>query len=110
MRIIVWTLASSPFRLGGPSMSPVSCEVEADGPHDLGAGFSGYLVTAPNGKTFVAEASSGAFVGPTIEAVRADVSAASPAVMKKQVEGAVYASKDATRWDEKRFWSALKCN
>lgn len=49
MRMKVYTESYQPFRVGGGPYIPISCELEVQGPIDLGKGFIGYEVTAPNG-------------------------------------------------------------
>lgn len=101
----------SPFTLGGNlnKWFPVACEVEAQGPFDTGRGFVGYLVIAPNGKTFVAEGQFGAFVGSTIEEVRKDIETGDPAIMDKQVEDACKVAETAEIIPAAEFWELLGC-
>lgn len=103
----VWTLKHNPFALG-MSYKPVGCYVEANGPFDLGEGYKGYLVVSPKGKTFVAEALSGAFVGPSIEAVRKDIETGDLELMKRQVEDAIQQSKAVETIPAEEFWSLLR--
>ncbi len=107
-KIKVWTLGYSPFIMGGNVNAPIMAEVEALGPFDLGKGYSGYLVTSPTGKTFVAESETGAFVGPDIESVRADVRDADPKVMWEQVEEAKKLLVDVRYLSPKEFWSMFR--
>lgn len=110
MKVKVYTLGYFPFVMGGNVWQPISCEVETENKkHDLGRGYKGYLITAPNGKTFVAECDSGAFVGPTLEQVREDIKTGDPEVMKKQVADALIESKKAKKIDPSEFWGRLKC-
>lgn len=110
MKIKVFTLAYQPFRLGGDLHTPISCEVEVTGPYKLGLGYEGYLVTAPNGSTFVAESTTGAFVGPTIREVRQDIEAGDPKLMKAQVKSAKGLAARAEPTSANRFWSMLRCS
>lgn len=107
MRIKIWTAAYMPFILGGDVYQPLFCEVEAQGPIDLGRGYKGYLVLAPDGSTVVAESTSGGLVGPTIQEVRADIKSGSIAVMRKQVEEAVEKGKTARPIAPEEFWTLM---
>ena len=106
----IWTLQYRPFTMGGKVYQPAKCDVEVDGPHDLGGGYQGYIATAPNGRTFVAEATSGAIVGPTLEDVRGDISQADPAVMAEQVAKAIAQSATAAVITPEDFWQCLHCS
>ena len=107
----VWTAAYTPFIMGGDVNAPILTTVPAAGPFDLGRGFKGYLVTAPSGKTFVAEATTGAFVGPTIESVKKDIAKCTDIMlMKMQVSEAAELKKKARRVAPERFWTGLKAN
>jgi len=105
----VFTLGYFPFVMGGDVWQPICIDVEVDGPHDIGNGYQGYVVTAPNGKTFVAEATSGAFVGPDLKTVKEDISLGEKKMMAKQVADAVEQSKKAKELTPDEFWGMLKC-
>jgi len=105
----VFTIAYTPFVMGGSVWQPVCCEVKVDGPYDIGDGFQGFIVTAPNGKTFIAEATSGAFVGPDLKSVRKDIKIGDKALMSKQVVRAVSDMKRAKEIKPSEFWRKLKC-
>lgn len=83
--------------------------VEADGPHELGSGYNGFVITAPNGKTFIAEAESGAFIGPDLKTVKEDVSIGDSKIMKRQISDAKIQSANAMMIDPDKFWKLLKC-
>jgi len=108
-QIKVFTLEYVPFVMGGNVWQPMATTVKADGPHDIGNGYKAYVVTAPNGKTFIAESTSGAFVGPDLETVKTDIQLGDPDIMKKQVKNAVVQSKQAREVDQDEFWRKLKC-
>ena len=109
MEIKVYTLRYTPFVMGGNTWQPVAILVEADGPHDLGSGYNGFIVTAPNGKTFIAEAESGAFIGPDLKTVKEDISTGDSEMMKTQVADAKIQSAQARMLDPDEFWKLLKC-
>ena len=104
----IWTLQYRPFTMGGNVHQPVKCDVEVDGPHDLGGGYQGYIATAPDGRALVAEATSGAIVGPTLEAVRSDVADADPAVMADQVAKAIAQRASAAVLTPDEFWKSFR--
>ena len=103
----VWTLEYVPFVMGGSVWQPIYCDIEIQGTYDLGKGYKGHLVVAPNGKTFVAESETGAFVGPTIDAVRKDIKKATKKVMKQQIEDAKVQVKNAKEVKPEEFWRKL---
>ena len=103
-KVKIWTEAYNPFVMGGSCHYALGTKVEADGPHDLGKGRTGYLVTAPDGSTCVAEATSGAIVGPDLETVRGHVEAAEEAVMEKQVADALERGGTAKMVEPEEFW------
>jgi len=105
----VFTMDYVPFVMGGKVWQPMCCEVEADGPHDLGDGYQGFVVTAPNGTTFIAEATSGAFVGPDLKAVKKDIKTGDKSIMAEQVASAVTEMKMAKDVEPDYFWQKLKC-
>ena len=108
-KVRVYTLRYEPFILGGSVWQPVSANVEWHGEYDLGKGFRGYLIVSPNGKTFVAESESGAFVGPSIQQVREDIAESENLdLMKKQVEDAKKQSKQAKEIPAEEFWKLLE--
>ena len=109
MKVKVYTLEYCPFVMGGEVWQPMATEVEADGPHDIGKGFEAYVVTAPNGKTFVAEKESGAFIGPDLKTVSGDIKIGELKSMKKQVEDAKLQMAKAKTVTNEYFWKKLKC-
>lgn len=94
--------------MGGNVNAPVSCEVEALGPFDLGAGYQGFLVVAPSGKTFVAESITGGIVGSTVDEVRADVASADKEMMARQIENALKRGQEAVAVSVDEFWRLLR--
>lgn len=118
----VWTLAThgSFMTFGRPEYYPMMTIVETEGPYDLGKGFRGYLVTAPNGKTFVAEATTGAFIQDTIKAAQADIKACTDKrfMQKQVVDDAAKLLANARKpgaanaleiISPEEFWAKLKC-
>lgn len=85
MKLTIWTRAYSPFIMGGNVNAPIKTKVEAGDKFDIGKGFEAYLVVSPKGKTHVVDAITGAFVGTTIDEVRADVAEGDIKVMRKQI-------------------------
>jgi hypothetical protein len=111
--MIVWTEGYSPFILGGECHHPVGVEVEPGEKHDIGGGYYGYVITNPiNGDTFVAESTTGAFVGPDLPAVRDDIQSCidqgCPEVMEQQVADAAERRKKVRVEKSDRFWARFK--
>ena len=106
----VWTEAYRPFILGGDVNAPIAADIEDTGPIlDLGEGYCGYLLVNPaTGDTFVAESTSGAFVGPSIEQVREDIATGSPALMCEQVDAAMERRHKAIMLPADEFWGVFK--
>ena len=104
MKLTVWTRAYRPFLMGGNVHAPISTELEVDEPVDLGNGVQGHLLTSPGGTTIVAEASTGAFVGPDIETVKKNIADAEPEVLEQQLEAARELFKTADPVTEEEFW------
>jgi hypothetical protein len=87
--LIVWTEGYNPWIMGGDCHAPIGTSVAVGERFDLGGGYEGYLIANPTtGETFVAEAKTGAFVGPSLASVRKDIEAAAPAVMREQIKAA----------------------
>lgn len=106
-KVVCFTLAYTPFGLGAPLWRPMSAEVEARGPYDLGKGFTGFLAKNPNKpeETHVIEAESGGFVGTTIAEVRKDIeNCPDITMMRKQVAKAKNEAAGATRVTADEFW------
>ena len=97
-----------PFALGRSPHQPLKCELEAEGPHDLGMEVQGYVVTAPDGQVFVAEATTGAIVGTNLEAVRDDVASSDPATIQGQIEQARAQLSHAADVSPKEFWRLFR--
>lgn len=105
----VCTYGYFPFTMGGEVWRPIKCDVPiTGGPFDLGSGYEGYLITSPNGTTFVAESITGMFVGSTIEEVRNDISCADYKVMKIQIEDAKKDFAKSTAIPVEEFWRMLR--
>ena len=107
--MVVFTLGYRPFIMGGSCWYPMGLETKVGKKHKLGKGYNGYLITAPNGKTFVAEATTGAFVGPSIEAVKKDIKEGDKKVMIQQVEDAKKMVPKIEVIESEEFWKRLKC-
>lgn len=87
--------------------APLKTEIEVGDRFDIGKGFEAYLVVSPKGKTHVVEATTGAFVGTTIDAVKADIFAGDIKVMRKQIEDAKKEFQKAIPLDNDEFWGRL---
>lgn len=84
-------------------------ETEVIGPFDLGLGFQGYVaVSTLTGKTYVAEATTGAIVGPSLEQVKADIKdCGDKKVVQQQVDEAATLKKRARRIPAAMFWEKM---
>jgi hypothetical protein len=107
-KLVIWTYFYEPMRLGGSLWNPKGCEIEAGEPVDLGGGYAGHEIESPQGFTVVAEASSGAIVGPNLASVRKDIAEGDPEVMKEQVEKALTECEGIPIMSPDSFWGALK--
>ena len=95
--------------MGGPVRQPVKTDVDpTSGPHDLGQGYEGYIITTPTGNTRVAEAITGALVGDTLDDVRRDVANANPETMRDQVAAAAQHFRNAKTLTPAEFWRLMK--
>ena len=108
MKLTVWTKAYRPFIMGGDVNGPISTEVEVGDAVELGHGFKAHVVVSPTGETYVAEATTGAFVGGDIKQVKADVASADPEVMREQIEKAAIQAKKADCLSNEDFWSLFR--
>jgi hypothetical protein len=109
MKLLIWTEAYRPFLMGGDVHAPVATEIEVDQPPiDIGGGVQVYVLAAPNGKTYVAEASTGGFVGTDLEGVKRDLDTADPEVVRKQLEEGLRRREQATRLAPEEFWGMLR--
>jgi len=108
MKLTIWTACYSPWIMGGDVNAPIATEVEVGKPISLGKGIKAYVIDAPNGDTYIAEASTGAFVGDDLGQVRKDVEEAEPAVMKLQIAQAKEQFKNARHLTEEDFWSRFR--
>jgi hypothetical protein len=107
--MIVWTIGYRPFVMGGDVYYPLGTEIKVGKKYSLGKRYNGYLITAPNGKTFVAEATTGAFVGPSIESVKKDIKEGEKKVMDEQMEYARSQVPKIEKVEPEEFWKKLKC-
>lgn len=106
--MLVWTEAYSPFIMGGDVNAPIATELEGGEPVHLDHGVVVYLITSPCGKVFVAEGTTGAFVGTGLEQVKRDVANSDPDVICKQLTSARERVKKATILDNEQFWRMFK--
>jgi hypothetical protein len=108
-KMIIWTYKYNPFQMDGRLSRPFGCNVEVGEPVELGKGYFGYEVKSPSGRTVVAEKSSGAIAGNSIEQVREDIALCNNAqMMDEQIKQALINSKlvDIVPLDE--FWSVYE--
>jgi hypothetical protein len=103
----VWMIGYFPMTMGGKVHRPIICDVPVEGPFDLGAGYTGYVVRSPGGSVRIAESITGAVVGPDLETVRQDVAEAVVGVMAEQVEQAKGTVKSAQAVTPEQFWQMM---
>lgn len=87
MKAVLWTRGYRPFIMGGNVNAPLGVEIEVL-PVDLGKKFKGYIAVTPKGKTMIAEATTGAIVGTSLEEVKKDIQEGDLKTMKQQVKDA----------------------
>ena len=104
----IWTYGYYPMTLGGPVRRPIKTSVSVGKPADIGAGYSAHLIDTPSGATVVAEASSGALIGPSLDAARADVASANPKTMAEQIADAIEKRDRASRLEPYEFFRRLR--
>ena len=103
----IYTKMYFPFTMGGDVWQARSCEVPEemlDGPHYLGRDYRGYLITTPHGHYVVAEATTGALVGPNLKEVIEDIKTGDWDLMDSQMEQAQIDSTQAQPMDPDEFW------
>ncbi len=105
----VFTLGYFPFIMGGDVWQPMKTEVDCKGPYDVGRGYGVYVITAPNGRKFIAEMETGAFVGPSLQKVRSDVKRGDSKLMTEQIVEAKSMLQRAMTVTAEEFWRKLKC-
>lgn len=103
----VWTWGHRRDGNGDRANYPLAADVAATGPFPLGKGYFGYLVRAPDGHTFVAEAKTGAFFGSTIAEVSADVAEGDPDVIDEQIANYEGDLPDLEVVEPEEFWRAM---
>lgn len=104
--LTIWTYAYRPFILGGNVNGPISCDVEIGHPIAIGRGLYAYEIQSPNSRRVaIAESTTGAIVGTSVEMVRQDIRDGNPRTMRDQLrEAEIVARRDVDNigWD--RFW------
>lgn len=94
--------------MGGYCNYALACDLPVSRPCALGHGVKGYLITAPNGSTFVAEATTGAFVGSSLKDVRKDMRGTTRAVARKQIAQAKrYRDQRLEVVETGKFWDII---
>lgn len=104
---MIWTRAYRPFILGGNVHANMATElVLTTKPIKLGKGITVYEIQSPHGTTHIAEASTGALVGTSLQQVKQDLAEADPKVVKQQLEEAQQV--DKYHCSNEEFWKALQ--
>jgi len=107
MKKLVWTEAYMPFRFGPPH-GLIGTEVEVGDPVSVGADVEVYVVPSPGGVIHIAEASSGAFVGTSLDQVKDDIKTGDPKLMKKQMREALELIPTVRVLSNDEFWSFFR--
>lgn len=84
--MLIWTEGYRPFIMGGDVNAPLGVEVEAGEPIDVGHGVHVHEIKFADGRTAIAEATTGAIVGTDLQTVRDDVTQADPEIVRRQIE------------------------
>lgn len=103
----IWTMGYFPWTMGGEVYRPICCTVNAVGPYTV-KGNKLFVVTSPKGSTHIAEGTTGALVGESLEQATRDIETANPAVMQQQLEQAKAMIRKAERLTTEEFWSLMK--
>ena len=110
----VWTEGYFPFTMGGSVHRPMIMELpveELGGLHDLGKGYTGWVLYNPEtGDTYLVESQSGAIIGGSLKEVKQDIATASEGVMQRQIEQAKERVKQGTVVEVEFFWAHLQRN
>ena len=95
------------FTLEGDPQKPIKCDLPVDGPFALGAGREGYLITKPNGGTYVVDATTSLIIGRNVEQVRTEINNVTPEFVECRLEAlkAILAAPVPLKPDD--FWSKL---
>ncbi|QIG71983.1 hypothetical protein EVB95_149 [Rhizobium phage RHph_TM2_3B] len=105
-RITAWTRAYNAFVMGGSCHYALASDFECDYPVHLGKGFYGAFIHGPNEITRVAELTSGAIVGDTLEEVMKDIEACEHRqIMIDQIDdGKAFLERTRQSVDNDEFW------
>lgn len=106
--MLIWTEGYRPFIMGGDVNAPLGVEVEAGEPIDVGHGVHVHEIKFSDGRTAIAEATTGAIVGTELQTVRDDVAAADPDFMRQQVQEAGQRVPRVQRLPESEFLQVWK--
>lgn len=109
MKKFVYTAFYQPFVMGDDVHQPIGTTVEVSEEFELGKGFHGVIAVAPWGEVFVAEATTGAFVGSGVDQVKADIAECDDIkFMSNQVEEARPLAEYAQRLTPDQFWGRFR--
>lgn len=106
--MLIWTEGYRPFIMGGDVNAPLGVEMDGGEPINIGHDIMVHEIKFSDGRTAIAEATTGAIVGTNLQTVRADVAAANPAVMQQQVQAAGQLVPRVQRLSESEFLQVWK--
>lgn len=106
--MLIWTEGYRPWIMGGDVHAPLGVEMDGGEPIAVGHDIMVHEIKFSDGRTAIAEATTGAIVGDDLQTVRDDVSAADPAVMRQQVQAASQRVPRVQRLSEAEFLQVWK--
>lgn len=107
--MLIWTEGYRPWIMGGDVNAPLGVEMDGGEPINIGHDIMVHEIKFSDGRTAIAEATTGAIVGTDLQTVRDDVAATDPAVMQQQVQAAGQRVSRVQRLSESEFlrmWKA----
>lgn len=105
--LFIYTRSYNAFRMGGDPHGFIKTKVEVGDPVELSGGIKVHEICSPDGSTYIAEAQSGAIVGHSLDAVRADLAEADPAIVAAQLAEAQESVAKAEVLSNTDFWSKM---
>ena len=105
MKLKIWTYRYCPFILGGDVWQPFGTEIEpVNKPQPLGHGHEGIEIYAPDGKSYIVHAATGALIGPDIATVKEDMEGCTKEEIDEVVARHADAGKRAELVTPEEFW------
>ena len=86
MKVISYGRFLFDFDQEGNPVKSIECDLSVDGPFDLGLNREGYLITNPQGATFVVDATTSLIAGRTLEQVRNEFNHAGQELVERRLD------------------------